>query len=214
MTSATTNPTNDLFPDDVYLAIGLHGQGVELGSISVGTVCRYSDSLRLALQAAVEVVESIKTTKPVGRRKRWVERMADLPLIGVRPGGVQILLGQPRQDGLFAVDERESFDQAVELLFRRLHGIAEESSGDDPGDESQPEGSRSVAELRFRASLIRLAPPRTGPLTEISLHRRVVQDGATRLDIVTLNRRCRKGLESAPEAPTPADGDSFPLSID
>lgn len=129
MINSLDDCTPPTLPGGVLLAITLHGERIELGTVSAGLVCRYTDALRLTLQGAIEVIESVKALSAKGRRKRWVERMADLPLIGVRSGSVQILLGRPSQTGLFAAEERESFAQAVDLLFQRLSRIA-----DDQGD--------------------------------------------------------------------------------
>src|SRR5690554_2112619 len=95
-------------PADALLAIQLEGKGIQLGTISAGVVCRYVDAFRLGLQATIEIVESVKTPPAAGRRKRWVERMADLPLLGIESGCVRVLLGAPRQNGLFAEAEQES----------------------------------------------------------------------------------------------------------
>src|SRR5690606_27342974 len=89
-------------PADTLLAIQLEGSGIQLGKISAGTVCRYVDAWRLGWRATIESVEAVKPPSAAGRRRRWVERMADLPLLGIESGCVRVLLGAPRQDGLFA----------------------------------------------------------------------------------------------------------------
>ena len=124
-------------PDNVLLAISLHGSGIELGTVSAGAVCRYTDSLRLGLQATIETVEAVSLEPTAGRRKRWIERMADPPLVSIDSGELQILLGEPKRRDFFAVAERESFALAADLLFQALyHSTAQ-------GEESLKE-SRTI----------------------------------------------------------------------
>jgi len=178
-------------PDNVLLAISLHGSGIDLGTVSAGTVCRYTNALRVGLQATIEIVEAVSMQPTVGRRKRWVERMADLPLIGIEAGELRILLGEPKRSGLFADAERESFASAVDLLFQALHHSTAQ------GEESLNE-SRIIlpvnAERKLLEVVARLMPPRRGALNRITIWRHVGGDVAGQAIAVTLDRSSRDRL--------------------
>ena len=182
-------------PANALLAIQLEGHGIELGTVSAGTVCRYVDAFRLGLQATIEIVEAVQPVQVTGRRKRWIERMADLPLVGMESSGVRILLGTPRQDGLFAAAEHEAFGRAFELLFQSIALAAE-------GDAFFVNENFGLlprwAELRLLGIVGRLMPPKRGPLKRISFLRRTPED-EQRLLRITLDRQCRQLIETAIE---------------
>jgi len=158
------------------------------------------------LQATIEIVEAVKSSQAAGRRKRWVERMADLPLMGIEHGCLRVLLGAPRQDGLFAEAEQESFTRAIDLMFQGIAAAAAHES-DSAEELEMPLG----AELRLLGIVARLMPPKRGPLNRITFMRRVDSDGDP-LASITLDRRSREriearlGQQSAEESATRAKG--------
>ena len=177
-------------PENTLLAIQLEGNDIKLGTVSAGTVCRYVDAFRLGLQAAIEIVESVKSTQAAGRRKRWVERMADLPLMGIEHGCLRILLGAPRQDGLFAEAEQESFTRAIDLMFQ---GIASAAAAE--GLSAEEPVLPPAAELILLRIIARLMPPKRGSLSRITFIRRVDSNGDP-LASITLDRRSRERIEA------------------
>jgi len=178
-------------PADALLAIQLEGKGIQLGKISAGTVCRYVVAFRLGLQATIESVESVKTAPAAGRRKRWVERMADLPLLGIESGCVRILLGAPSQNGLFAEAEQESFAKAMELMF---HSLASAATQDDVPPAESGVALSPAAELRLLAIVARLMPPKRGPLKQLTFLRHAGEGDPPKS--ITLDRRSRERLEA------------------
>jgi len=186
-------------PAEALLTIQLEGEGVQLGNISAGTVCRYVDAFRLGLQAMIEIIESVKTVPTAGRRKRWVERMADLPLLGIESGCVRILLGAPKQDGLFAEAEQESFAKAIDLMF---HALASAATQDDGQAAESGIALSPAAELRLLGIVARLMPPKRGPLKRITFLRHAGE--GDRPESITLDRRRRDRLE-AKLYPEPVD---------
>ena len=177
-------------PENTLLAIQLEGNDIKLGTVSAGTVCRYVDAFRLGLQAAIEIVESVKSIQAAGRRKRWVERMADLPLMGIEHGCLRVLLGAPRQDGLFAAAEQESFTRAIDLMFQGIASAATQES-DSAEDLDLPLG----AELRLLGIVARLMPPKRGPLNRITFLRRIASDDDQWVSL-TLDRLSRERIEA------------------
>jgi hypothetical protein len=182
-------------PANALVAIQLEGKGVELGTVSAGKVCRYIEAFRLGLQAAIEIVESVRTTQSAWRRKRWVERMADLPLVGIESGCLRILLGAPRQDGLFAAAEQESFTRAMSLMFRSIASVA--ARQDLPAGESDVE-LPLAARLRLLGVVARLMPPKRGPIDRIAILGRVASDEGQQVSI-TLDRCSREYIEAKME---------------
>ncbi len=178
-------------PAEALLAIQLEGKGIQLGTVSAGTVCRYVDAFRLGLQATIEIVESVKPPPAAGRRKRWVERMADLPLLGIESGCVRVFLGAPSQNGLFAEAEQESFAKAINLMFDSLASAA--TQDDVPSAESGVALS-PAAELRLLGIVARLMPANRGPLKRITFLRHAGK--GDRPVSVTLDRRSRDRLEA------------------
>ena len=188
--------TNPSLPVDAFLAISLHGSGVELGNVSAGAVCRYAEALRLGLQGAVEIIESAKLVATPGRRKRWIERMTDLPLLGVEHGDLRILLGEPKQVGLFADSDRESLVKAVDLLFQGVAGFATDMSGPDDGLFC---GIPPDVSPKLLGIVARLMPPRRGPITQVAVWRMAdVSTGSLPIRI-TLNRSSRNRIAAEME---------------
>jgi len=188
-------------PANALVAIQLEGKGVDLGTVSAGKVCRYIDAFRLGLQATIEIVESVRTTQAAGRRKRWVERMADLPLVGIQSDCLRILLGAPRQDGLFAAAEQESFTRAIGLMFQSIASAA--ARQDLPAGESDVELS-PAAKLRLLGVVARLMPPKRGSIDRITILGRVASDEGQQVSI-TLDRYSREYIEDKLESQLPAD---------
>ena len=182
-------------PANALVAIQLEGKGVDLGTVSAGKACRYIEAFRLGLQATIEIVESVRTSQSAGRRKRWVERMADLPLVGIQPGCLRILLGAPRRDGLFAAVEQESFTRAIGLMFQSIASAA--ARQDLPAGESDVELS-PAAKLRLLGVVARLMPPKRGPIDRIAILGRVASDEGQQVSI-TLDRCSREYIEAKME---------------
>ena len=179
-------------PANALVAIQLEGKGVKLGTVSAGKVCRYIEAFRLGLQATIEIVESVRTTQSAGRRKRWVERMADLPLVGIQSDCLRILLGAPRQDGLFAAAEQESFTRAIGLMFQCIASAA--APQDLPAGVSDVEMS-PAAKLRLLGVVARLMPPKRGSIDRITILGRVDSDEDQHVSI-TLDRCSREYVEA------------------
>jgi len=179
---------NTSLPANAFLAISLHGSGVELGTVSAGTVCRYSEALRLGLQGTVEIIESAKLVATPGRRKRWIEQLTDLPLLGIEAGELRILLGEPKQSGLFADSDRESLAQAVDLLFHGLAGFAAESSRASAGTTF---GIPAEASPKLLGIVSRLMPQRRGPVARVTVCRKVADSTGESTTCLTLDRASR-----------------------
>jgi hypothetical protein len=180
--------TNPSLPANAFLAISLYGSGVELGTVSAGAVCRYAEALRLGLQGAVEIIESAKLVATPGRRKRWIERMTDLPLLGIEPRDLRILLGEPKQPGLFADSDRESLVKAVDLLFQGLAGFAADMSGADDGLSC---GIPPDVSPKLLGIVARLMPPRRGPITHVAVWRQTDVSTGSLPIVITLDRSSR-----------------------
>lgn len=192
MTTPAVGFSPEDLPDNALLAIQLEGNGIELGTVSAGTMCRYVDAFRLGLQATIEIVEAVQPLQTTGRRKRWIERMADLPLVGLGTIGVRVLLGTPRHVGLFAAAEHAAFSRALALLFQSIAAAAD--------SELSTRGDSSAilppwAELRLLGVVARLMPPKRGPLTRITFVCRDLGDQQPWLRL-TLDRRSRQRIEA------------------
>jgi|GEM_PF-1909601 len=108
------------------LILSLEGPGIRLGDTPASLVTRVLDSLRRGLQLVVEAAESGSSTgqargavaRTAGRRKRWIEELCDLPLVGVAPGSVQVQLGEPASlsTGLLGDEDREFYQYVISLL--------------------------------------------------------------------------------------------------
>jgi hypothetical protein len=153
-------------PQAAAVTIALEGRGVSLGHTSAGLITRFVDSFRRGLQAAVEVLEAGAAAG--GRRRApWIERACDLPLLGVAPGSVQVILGQPEADGLFSEEDRKTLAGAMDILFAGLEWAATD----------QPEAPAALADLSPEARqavlsiVTRLLPPLTGPVEQVAFER-------------------------------------------
>ncbi len=152
------------------LALSLEGRDVALGRTPAGLVTRFVDSFRRGLQSVLELLES-RTPPRIAENRRhpqWVERACDLPLIGLEPGGVRVLLGAPPADSLFSDSERGDLLNAVEVLFGALEWAAGAERKDSPAAfESLPAPARRAV----LAVVARLLPPPSGPVERVGFRR-------------------------------------------
>ncbi len=101
------------------LILGLEGPGIKLGDTPVSLVTRVLDSLRRGMQTVVEAAESTRpAARTAGRRKRWIEELCDLPLVGIVSGSVRVQLGEPTSlsAGLLENEERQFYQQVIGLF--------------------------------------------------------------------------------------------------
>lgn len=161
-------------PETADLVISLEGENVGLGQTSAGLVTRFIDTFRRGLQSAVEILESVKRPETARRRERWIEKLCDLPLVGVAPGSVKILLGEPEFESLFSDQERELLNNALDLMFKGLNWA--DASDDLSLQEAFAELSEETRQPLL--SLIsRLMPPRHGQIERVAFQRRVPNGG-------------------------------------
>ena len=175
------------------LVISLQGSGVGLGRTSAALVTRFVDTFRKGLQSVVEIVESVDRAPTARRRQRWIEEICDLPFVGVVPGSVKIMLGEPNSQSLFTDEEKQSFSRAVELLFDGLNWA-------DTSQENQVENRFDSLPEETRASLLalmtRLLPPRVGDVEQVSFGRRVAADESLRMETAVLSSRSRDRIRN------------------
>jgi hypothetical protein len=187
-------------PANAELAITLEGDRVGLGQTSAGAVTRFIDTFRRGLQSAVEMVEFASQPRTGRRRERWIESMCDLPIVGLSPGSVKVLLAEPTDQSLFSKENRESFQKALDLIFGGLHW-ADVSSVEDqdlPFQKLDPETRHAILAL-----VTRLLPPRTGPIKQVSFLRRGIQGTERERESATLTRESRKRIRAAIEKMVP-----------
>lgn len=150
--------------ENAAVTISLEGREVSLGITSAGLVTRFVDSFRRGLQSVYEVLES----GTAGRRPpAWAARACDLPLLGVAPGSVQVLLGQPETSHLFAEDDSRRLNEAIDVLFAGL-----EWSSDETPPESFERLSPTVRQAVLKI-VTRLLPPHSGPVEQVAFERAV-----------------------------------------
>lgn len=184
-------------PESAELVIALEGPKVALGRISAGLVTRFIDTFRRGLQSAVEIIESVDRPDTSRRRPRWIEKICDVPLIGVQPGSVRVLLGEPESESLFSQEEKESLEKALTLIFNGLAwaGGDDEPLASHPFSEFPPETRQAILAL-----LTRLLPPRNSSIERVSFQRRFTDEFAERVVTASLTQhsrvRIRDELES------------------
>lgn len=184
-------------PETADIVIALQGDRVGLGRTSAAVVTRFIDTFRRGLQSAVDIVESVNRPETTRRRERWIEKICDLPIVGLAPGSVRILLGEPESQGLFKVEEQQSFTRAVELIFDGL-SWADVSSNDSP---DHPFTNLSNETRQAMLSLImRLLPPQTGDVEQVSFQHRLAADGPQQFKSATLTRKSRDRIRSELES--------------
>jgi len=184
-------------PETADIVISLEGDGVGLGHTSAALVTRFIDRFRRGLQSAVEILESVKRPDTSRRRERWIETICDLPFVGVVPGSVKIMLGEPESQGLFSEEEKNSFAKALDLVFDGLSwaDLNCEESSEHPFANLEKETRQSMLGL-----INRLLPPSRGPVEQVAFQRRAHRDAGGTLTTATLTRgsrnRIRNELES------------------
>jgi hypothetical protein len=176
------------------LEIALQGDRVGLGRTSAAIITRFTDTFRRGLQSAVELVESIKRADTGRRRERWVESICDLPFIGVVPGSVRILLGEPNDQSLFSDENRESLHKALDLIFQGLEwaDLDSQQSEKHPFTKLPKETQQSLLAL-----LTQLLPPRTGDVTSVAFKRRKSAADETAPVAARLTRGSRSRIREA-----------------
>ena len=184
-------------PENADLVISLQGSGVGLGRTSAALVTRFVDTFRKGLQSVVEIVESVDRPPTARRRERWIEEICDLPFVGVVPGSVKILLGEPNSQGLFKDEEKKSFSDAMDLLFQGLEwaDTTRASSGDERFEGLPEETKQSLLAL-----LTRLLPPRSGDVEQITFGRRQsTETSSSEISTSVLTRRSRERIREKVE---------------
>ncbi|HBJ35481.1 MAG TPA: hypothetical protein DDZ51_12170 [Planctomycetaceae bacterium] len=114
--------------------------------------------------------------------------MTDLPLLGVEHGDLRILLGEPKQVGLFADSDRESLVKAVDLLFQGLARFAADMSGRGDGLLC---GIPADVSPKLLGIVARLMPPRRGPITHVAVWRKADASTGSLPIRITLDRSSR-----------------------
>jgi len=156
------------------LVLGLEGMGVQLGDAPASLVTRVLDCFRRGLQSIVEAAQSEVSTevgsRTAGRRKRWIEELCDLPLVGVASGSVQIQLGEPASlaSGLLEHSDREFYEHVIDLLRKGLACASGESRASEI-----PETVRQPVLHAIR----KLVPTQRGVLEAITVSGRAIGIG-------------------------------------
>jgi hypothetical protein len=176
------------------LEIALQGDRVGLGRTSAAVITRFTDTFRRGLQSAVELVESIKRADTGRRRERWVEAICDLPFVGVAPGSIRILLGEPNDQSLFSDENRESLHKALDLIFQGLEWAGQDAiqSQEHPFTQLPKETQQSLLAL-----LTQLLPPRTGDVSSVAFKRRRSAVDESAPIAATLTRESRTRIREA-----------------
>lgn len=187
-------------PANADLVITLEGDRVGLGQTSAGVITRFIDTFRRGIQSAVEIVESTSRPRTGRRRERWIEGISDLSLVGLAPGSVKVLMAEPEDQSLFSEENRESLQKALDLIFGGLHWA--DVSTDD-ADSSTFQQLDPAARQVVLALVTRLLPPRTGPITQVSFHRRGDRGTVRPRDSATLTRDSRARIRVAIEQMVP-----------
>lgn len=145
------------------LVISLEGEKVRLGDTAVGVLTKVVDAFRRGLQSLVAFrSDRISPQAYAGRRRRWIEQLCDLPLIGVQPGSMRILLGEPVAEGLFGEEDRNLLHDNLRVLSAGIRWAAEE-------DAQIPTELAVDANLRHLLVkvLLNLTPPHDSPVEAI-----------------------------------------------
>lgn len=168
------------------LVIELSGESVLLGEARVSVVTRTLDTFRRGLQELMVIQGGDTGTPTGGRRKSWIEKLCDPPLIGVAPGSVRIRLGEPRTDArLFTEPERELYEATLRRLVEGLAWASGSETLAPPHDDKSWHAVLSVVR--------NLVPPRDGDVEQLSFEGRAV--GAGRRYELTKATRLRVDAE-------------------
>lgn len=181
------------------LVISLEGDRVSLGQTSAALVTRFVDAFRRGLQTVVKSIAQRSDTASAGqRREHWIEEICDLPIVGLTPGSVQVLLAEPRDQSLLREENHAIFTRALELIFLGMHWADTESDSPSDGD-FLPEST----ELRqsILAVISQLLPPRSGPVSRVRYSRRTREHSD--FSAATLSRASRTRLHDALKALVP-----------
>lgn len=186
-------------PVDADLVISLEGDRVGLGRTSAAAVTRFIDTFRRGIQSAVEIIESASTPRKGGRRERWIEGICDLPIVGLAPGSVQVMLAEPEDQSLFSEENRASFQKALDLVF---HGLGwadvDDKSSDALFEEFDFETRQAILAL-----VTQLLPPRKGEISRVRFRRRGSRGTARASLSATLTHRSRERIRTALVAMVP-----------
>ncbi len=169
----------------IELELGLEGNGIRLGNSPASLVTRVLDAFRRGLQSVVEAVESTDcTVRTGGRRKRWIEQLCDLPLVGVASGSVRIQLGEATSlsGALLESEDREFYRHVMGLLRDGLACATGEISA-----EQIPEPLRQSVLNAVR----KLVPAPRGALDVITFRGRAIGGGK----IYRVTREARQRLD-------------------
>ncbi len=186
----------NLIPDNADLVISLEGDHVGLGRTSAAVVARFIDAFRRGIQSAVEIVGSVKRQAIGRRRERWVEQICDLPIVGLAPGSVKVMLAEPQEQSLFSAEHREALRKAIDLLFK---GLTWADPGNAESAVSSFEQESSENKQAILAVITQLLPPRSGEVTRVSFLRRATPGRNDAHYSATLTRESRIRIRSALE---------------
>ena len=186
-------------PANADLVISLEGERVGLGKTSAGAVTKFIDTFRRGVQSAVEIVESGANIRQGRRRPRWIENICDLPIVGLAPGSVPVMLAEPEDQSLFSDENRKSLQDALDLIF---YGLAWADVDDEKFDRRFSEFSPEVKQA-ILALVTQLLPPRTGEISQVSFRRRSNQADGHKVRAATLTRNSRQRIRDQIEAMVP-----------
>lgn len=186
-------------PTNADLVISLQGDRVGLGRTSAGAVTKFIDTFRRGIQSAVALVDADANVGQGRRRPRWIEDICDLPIVGLGPGSVQVMLAEPEDQSLFSDDNRRSLQKALDLVFYGL-GWADV---DDKNSDSLFDSFDTETRQAILALVTQLLPPRTGEITRVSFRRRGTRDNQNEVRSATLSRNSRERIREALEAMVP-----------
>jgi hypothetical protein len=179
-------------PEAADIVIALEGQKVALGKTSAGAVTRFIDTFRRGLQSAAEVLSNAGRSATGRRRARWIETACDLPIVGLAPGSVRILLGQPISECLFSEEESEGFNEALSVLFGAIEWADVEDGPSSINAFTELEAGKKQAIL---AVVSRLLPPRTGDIEVVAFKRRSTSDQGPQFRSARLTRKSRERVK-------------------
>lgn len=186
-------------PENATLVISLEGDRVGLGQTSAAAVTRFIDTFRRGIQSAVEIVEAATKPRTGRRRERWIENICDLPVVGLAPGSVKVMLGEPEDQSRFSPENRESLQHALDLVF---HGLAWADVEDDSSDATFEQFDIETRQA-ILALVTQLLPPRTGDISRVRFQRLADQGLDRTTKSATLSRNSRRRIRQALEDMVP-----------
>ena len=180
-------------PDSTELIISLEGQKVGLGHTSAGVVTRFVDTFRRGLQSVIDILEMHDRPNTARRRERWIEEICDLPFVGVAPGSVKILLGEPEFESLLADEHRQTFEDALNVMFAGLSWADIDGLGDNHTKFDELDADQRQALL---ALVTRLLPPKTGDVEKVAFQKRQPPGQEAKFITATLSRKSRERIQA------------------